>query len=152
MAHFGQSYGRWLHQAAHGQDARDLVIEREPKSISRESTFDRDLHPRLDRAELSERFTAICQRVAEDLKQSGYAAKTIGIKLRYADFHVITRDLTLPEEVTAAGEIRRAAGQCLKRVSLDQRIRLLGVRASNLRPVHAEDSFRPGEQALLPFG
>ena len=128
------------------------MIEREPKSISRETTFERDLHAKLDRAELSERFTALCLRVAEDLKESGYAARTIGIKLRYADFHVITRDLTLPEEITAAGEIRRAAGQCLKRVSLDQRIRLLGVRASNLRPVHAEDSFRPGEQALLPFG
>ncbi len=152
VARFGQSYGRWLHQAAHGLDERELVIEREPKSISRETTFERDLHAKLDRTELSERFTALCLRVAEDLKESGYAARTIGIKLRYADFHVITRDLTLPEEITAAGEIRRAAGQCLKRVSLDQRIRLLGVRASNLRPVHAEDSFRPGEQALLPFG
>ena len=152
VARFGQSYGRWLHQAAHGLDERELVIEREPKSISRETTFERDLHAKLDRTELSERFTALCLRVAEDLKESGYAARTIGIKLRYADFHVITRDLTLPEEVTAAGEIRRAAGQCLKRVSLDQRIRLLGVRASNLRPVHVEDSFRPGEQASLPFG
>ena len=152
VARFGQSYGRWLHKAAHGLDERELVIEREPKSISRETTFERDLHAKLDRTELSERFTALCLRVAEDLKESGYAARTIGIKLRYADFHVITRDLTLPEEVTAAGEIRRAAGQCLKRVSLDQRIRLLGVRASNLRPIHAKEASLPGEQASLAFG
>ena len=151
VAHFGQSYGRWLHQAAHGQDARDLVIEREPKSISRESTFDRDLHPRLDRAELSERFTAICQRVAEDLKQSGYAAKTIGIKLRYADFQMVTRDLTLPEDVMEAGAIRQAAGQCLKRVALDQRLRLLGVRASSLRPRASGSTALAGVQASFVF-
>ena len=152
VARFGQSYGRWLHQAAFGLDERELVIEREPKSISRETTFERNLHAKLDRTELSERFTALCLRVAADLKESGYATKTIGIKLRYADFQVVTRDLTLPAEITEAREIRRAAGQCLKRVSLDQRIRLLGVRASNLRPIHAKEASLPGEQASLAFG
>ena len=152
VARFGQSYGRWLHQAAFGLDERELVIEREPKSISRETTFERNLHAKLDRTELSERFTALCLRVAADLKESGYATKTIGIKLRYADFQVVTRDLTLPAEITEAREIRRAAAQCLKRVSLDQRIRLLGVRASNLRPIHAKEASLPGEQASLAFG
>lgn len=134
IAQFGRTMGAWLHQVAHGIDDRDLVVERDPKSVSRETTFDRDLHAKQDRAELSEKFTAICLRLSEDLKRKGVLAKTIGVKLRYADFHVITRDLTLPMAVDDGAEIRKAAGECLKRFPLEQRIRLLGVRASGLLP------------------
>ena len=61
-----------------------------------------------------------------------YAAKTIGIKLRFDDFRIATRDLTLAAHTFDAREIRRAAGSCLKRVDLTRRLRLLGVRASAL--------------------
>ena len=88
--------------------------------------------PKADRAELSEIFTSLCVRVAEDLARKGYASRTIGIKLRYADFQAVTRDITLPACTIDAIEIRKAAGECLKRVPLTQRIRLLGVRASGL--------------------
>jgi len=148
--HFGQRSGDWLHRAAHGIDERPLVVEREIKSVSRESTFERDLHPRQDRAELSEIFTALCQRVAADLQQKGYASRTIGIKLRFADFQIVTRDLTLPAATADAAEIRRAAGECLKRIALEQRIRLLGVRASGLQSPHA-DTAAPLEQPQLPL-
>lgn len=86
IAHFGSSTGQWMHRVAHGIDERPIVIESEPKSISRESTFERDLHARQDRGELSGIFTALCMRVADDLKRKGYACRTVGIKLRYADF------------------------------------------------------------------
>lgn len=132
IAQFGRTMGAWLHQVAHGIDERELVIEREVKSVSRETTFDRDLHAKQDRAELSGKFTAICQRVSDDLKRKGVQAKTIGVKLRYADFHIITRDLTLPVSIDDASEIRKAAGACLKRFPLEQKIRLIGVRASGL--------------------
>ena len=56
----------------------------------------------------------------------------MGIKLRFENFETQTRDLTLPAAVCEAAEIRQAAGQCLKRVELQQRLRLLGVRASGL--------------------
>ena len=56
---FGASYGTWLHDAAHGRDDRPVVTHREPKSFSRETTFERDLHPRHDRAALGEIFTAL---------------------------------------------------------------------------------------------
>ncbi len=59
-------------------------------------------------------------------------SRTIGIKLRYQDFRTVTRDITLEEPTGDAAEIRRAAGECLKRVSLDQKLRLLGVRCSAL--------------------
>jgi len=148
---FGRSTGVWLNRAAHGLDDRPLVTESEPKSISRESTFERDLHARQDRDELSEIFTALCTRVADDLKRKGYACQTVGIKLRYADFHAVTRDLTLPAHVCDPIQIRKAAGECLKRVALTQRIRLLGVRASGLLPVTDVSPNAAGLQAELPF-
>lgn len=148
---FGRVYGAWLSEAAHGLDDRQLVTDSEPKSISRETTFDRDLHAGHDRSELSAIFTALCVRVADDLKRQGYASRTIGIKLRYADFHSVTRDLTLPSPVLDATLIRRAAGECLKRVPLVQRIRLLGVRASGLSPAGSSKAPAAGAQSEFPF-
>lgn len=130
--HFGLSYANWLVAVAHGQDERPVVTRSEPKSASRETTFERDLHVKRDREILSAAFTALCQRVADDLKRKGYAGRTVGIKLRYQDFRSITRDLTLPAATQDAAAIRRAAGECLKRVPLDQKIRLLGIRVSGL--------------------
>jgi len=129
---FGKSYGAWLHAAAHGRDERPVVTFSEPKSISRETTFDRDLHAVRDRPILSEIFTELCVELAGDLVRKGYAGKTIGIKLRFDDFKIVTRDLTLPAHTMDARTIRRAAGECLKRVDLSRRLRLLGVRAGNL--------------------
>src|SRR5690606_10192070 len=137
QTHFGRANAAWLHDAARGIDHRPVVTESEPKSTSRETTFESDLHVRHDRAILSERFTALCMRLADDLERKGYAARTIGIKLRYADFRTVTRDLTLPAPVADAAAIRRAAGECLRRVPLEQRLRLLGVRAGALSRVQA---------------
>lgn len=134
VALFGQATGRWMQRAAHGIDARPVVTHSEPRSMSRESTFSRDLHPRRDRDELAALFTDLCRHLADDLRRKGYATRTVGIKLRYADFHAVTRDITLPSAIVDGADIRRAAGQCLKRVPLDQRIRLLGVRAAGLEP------------------
>jgi DNA polymerase IV len=132
LAHFGKSFGAWLHEASHGRDERPVVTESEPKSISRETTFDRDLHAVRDRTELGAVFTELCEQLAGDLARKSYAAKTIGIKLRFDDFRIATRDLTLPAHTLDAREIRRAAGSCLKRVDLSRRLRLLGVRAGTL--------------------
>ena len=132
MAHFGRSFGAWMHEAAHGRDERPVQTHSEPKSISRETTFERDLHAVRDRAQLSRIFTGLCVRLADDLRRKGYAARTVGLKLRYEDFRTVTRDCTPDEPVRDAAAIRRAAGECLKRVSLDRRIRLLGVRAGSL--------------------
>ena len=132
IEHFGRSHGAWMHEAAHGRDDRPVVTFSEPKSISRETTFERDLHAVRDRELLSGIFTALCEQVGEDLRRQGYVGRTIGIKLRYDNFVTVTRDHTL-EEATADGPaIRRAAGLCLKRVPLERRLRLLGVRAGSL--------------------
>ncbi|HEX8963947.1 MAG TPA: DNA polymerase IV [Rhodocyclaceae bacterium] len=132
VRHFGANYGAWLHEAAHGVDDRPVVTYSEPKSLSRETTFERDLHVRRDRGELGAIFTALCARLADDLVAKGYRARTVGIKLRYGDFQTVTRELTLPTATDDAQELRLGAGLCLKRLALDRPLRLLGVRAGNL--------------------
>lgn len=129
---FGRSYAAWLGLVAHGQDDREVVVSSEPKSMSRETTFERDLHVKHDRPALTAAFTALCERVADDLRRKGYVGHTIGIKLRYDDFKTVTRDFTRQVPTADAAEIRRAAGECLKRVPLERKLRLLGVRVGGL--------------------
>ena len=132
IGHFGRATGTWLHNAAWGRDERPVVTASEPVSMSRETTFERDLHAVHDKAALGAIFTDLCNRVAADLARKGYAGKTIGIKLRYDDFRAVTRDQTLDQVTADASTIRRTAGLCLKRVDLSQRLRLLGVRVGSL--------------------
>ncbi len=132
VANFGRSTGAWMHAVAWGRDDRPVVTESEPVSMSRETTFERDLHAVRDRAELGAIFTALCEKVAADLQRKGYVGKTIGIKLRYDDFRIATRDQTIAVPTDDAAAIRQAAGQCLKRVPLLRRLRLLGVRVGTL--------------------
>jgi len=132
---FGASYGRWLADAARGIDERPVVTYSEPKSISRETTFERDLHAVRDKAQLTRIFTRLCEQVAADLARKRYVGRTVGIKLRFEDFSTVTRDQTLAAPVGEAAAIRRAAGECLKRVDLARRIRLLGVRIGALEAV-----------------
>ncbi|MBJ7309805.1 DNA polymerase IV [Rugamonas sp. CCM 8940] len=132
--HFGANYAGWLADVARGLDQRAISTSSESKSISRETTFERDLHARQDRAALSGILTALCERLAEDLRRKSYVSRTIGIKLRFDDFQIVSRNVTLPEAVAEPAAILQAARECLKRVPLQRRLRLLGVRASTLEP------------------
>ena len=78
-----------------GRDERPVVTFMEPKSISRETTFAHDLSATRDREQLSRIFTDLCVGVSEDLQRKGYVGKTIGLKLRFDNFHTVTRDQTL---------------------------------------------------------
>ena len=86
-----------MHEAAHGRDERPVVTHSEPQSISRETTFDRDLSATRDRERLSAIFTELCAGVGDDLQRKGYAGKTIGVKLRYDNFATVTRVQTIDE-------------------------------------------------------
>ncbi len=142
IEHFGKSYGAWLFDVSWGRDDRPVQTESEPVSMSRETTFERDLHAVRDRNELGAIFTRLCEQVATDLSNKGYAGKTIGIKLRYDNFQSVTRDVTLDHFTADPATIRRQAGLCLKRVDLSRRIRLLGVRVGKL--------VKPGTDGSLP--
>jgi DNA polymerase-4 len=145
--HFGKSYGAWLYAAARGQDDRPVVTQSEPVSMSRETTFTQDLHVAHDKVQLGQIFTRLCERVGEDLQRKGYAGHTIGIKLRYSNFKSVTREISVEHPIQDAAAIRRVAGLCLKRVPLEQSIRLLGVRVGGL--VHWDASMQPTGDVLL---
>jgi DNA polymerase-4 len=131
--HFGKAYARWLADAAQGRDERPLSLSSEPVSMSRETTFERDLSARADRAALGAILDELVAELAHDLQKKGYLGKTVGIKLRFDDFKTVTRDLTLADATAEADTIRHAAGLCLKRVDFSRRIRLMGVRMASLR-------------------
>jgi DNA polymerase-4 len=130
--HFGATYGQWLLQVSNGIDDRPVVTESEPKSRSRETTFEEDLHPRRDITEIRELVRDMAVQVAADLSRGGYAARTIGVKIRYDDFTRVTRDLSLSRRTANAMDIEQAALVCLERLAMRRPIRLLGVKASNL--------------------
>lgn len=147
--HFGLSYARWLLRAANGKDDRPVVTSSEPKSMSRETTFERDLHVVRDRQELSSVFLRLCRQLETDLDRKKYAGRTVGVKLRFDDFRTVTRDFTVPDVVMRAADIHWAAGQCLKRITFDRRIRLLGVKVSKL--VRADSDMSDGQAEQLGF-
>jgi DNA polymerase-4 len=152
-AEFGPRYAQWLLDAAHGRDDRPVVTVREPKSLSRETTFERDLDQRRDRDELSRILVGLCERVAGDLERKGYLGRTIGVKLRYADFAIVTRDVTVDRPTRDAAAIRDAVRQCLRRVTFDRRLRLLGVRVGTLvREADAQPQAVMASESLPLFG
>ncbi len=138
---FGESYSRHLHEASNGRDDRPVVTFREPKSRSAETTFDEDTR---DWQELARILARLSKRVADELREEGYRARTVGIKLRFADFERITRDRTLEEPTDDPLTIRRAAFECLGRVELTRKVRLLGVKLSDL---HRADEAAPESEA-----
>lgn len=151
MEVFGRSFGAWMHHAALGRDDRPVQTHSEPVSMSRETTFERDMHAVRDRDALGQVFTELCEHLAADLQRKKYVGRTIGIKLRFDDFKSATRDHTLAEPINDAAGIRRVAGTCLKRVDLSRKLRLLGVRVSGLEREGGSHAFER-QQASLDFG
>jgi len=136
--HFGANYGRWLHECAHGRDERPVVTFQKPQSRSRETTFENDTR---DRKKIADVLSRLCDQVAEDLQRRQYLGRTIGVKLRYNNFKIITRDKSLPAAINDADGIRNAAYECLERIPLTRAIRLVGVRVGTL--------YKEGEEPAL---
>ncbi|MFN0159669.1 MAG: DNA polymerase IV [Burkholderiales bacterium] len=147
VKNFGERYGRWLHECAWGRDERPVVTHQEPVSRSRETTFEEDTR---DWDEIAAVLTKLCKQVGEDLQRRGYAGRTIGVKLRYDNFRIVTRDNTVAEPVNDPVAIRRAAFAALARVAPERRlarpIRLIGVRVGGL----ANEAERGSESAIAP--
>lgn len=129
---FGRSYGQWLHRVAWGRDNRAIVTHSEPVSRSSETTFERDMHLLEDRGELDAILTRLAEKLSRELSRRGYAGSTIGIKLRYTDFSITTRDRSIAQATNDPRIILTAARQCLERVPANRYIRLIGVRVGSL--------------------
>ena len=128
--HFGNSYGYYLYDASRGCDDSPLVTHWEPKSISRETTFQEDVR---NWQVIARTLADLTREIVADMKEQGYKAKTIAIKIRFSDFATFTRAITISDFTDAEEEIRKAAFACLKRIDLKKSIRLVGVRTSNLK-------------------
>ncbi|MBI4317019.1 MAG: DNA polymerase IV [Chloroflexi bacterium] len=142
-ARFGR-LGEYLHQRALGQDTRPVEPERERKSISNEHTFFQDSG---DPDVITGRLLQSSERVAAELRRKGWQARTIALKIRFADFKTITRRRTLGQP-TSSGETIWATAKSLLRDALKPgaKLRLVGVGASNLiAAVDVQPSFFDGE-------
>lgn len=129
IGQFGVSYGHYLYDAARGIDESPLVTHWEPKSFSREKTFQTDVK---DWQTIARTIAELSKEVVSDMTGNGYLARTITLKIRFEDFQTVTRGCSLENATTSEEVIRKTAFSCLKRVELNRRVRLVGVRASNL--------------------
>ncbi|MFC9558163.1 DNA polymerase IV [Agromyces sp. NPDC056965] len=115
-----------------GVDARDVVTGREEKSIGHEVTFGYDL---TDLEQLRRELLRLSDDVAVRLRRAGVVGRTVVLKLRYGDFRTVTRSRTLGEPTDVARRIYDEASAALGELAVDgARIRLIGVRAEQLRP------------------
>lgn len=126
---FGSSYGNYLYHASRGIDDSPLVTDWEPKSMSRETTFQNDIS---NWQSIAKTLADLTREVVTDMKDSGMKARTVTVKVRFSDFETVTRATTLQHASDNDEEMRKAAFACLKRVELKKRVRLIGMRASHL--------------------
>lgn len=129
---FGQSYGNYLYEASKGIDESPLVTHWEPKSMSRETTFQRDAD---NWQVMAKALAELTKEVVTGMKGEGYRGRTVTLKIRFDNFKTYTRAKTLDQFSDSEEEIRRAAFDCLRRVELTKKVRLIGVRVSNLQKV-----------------
>ena len=128
---FGRQ-GAAMARQARGQDRRRIVTERDPKSVSQERTFRRDV---ADKRALKEQLWKMSQKVGSRLKRHTLAAGTVGIKVRYTDFTTFSRQMSLTVPTNDEVEIYRAALVLLERNWQQGRpVRLLGVAGRHLAP------------------
>ncbi len=126
---FGRSYGQYLHEASRGTDASPLVTQWEPKSTSRETTFEYDIS---DWQVLAKTLVNLTKEALDDLSARRYRVRTVTVKIRFSDFETHTRAKTMGVTSDSEDDIRKAAFECLKRFELTKKVRLIGVRLSGL--------------------
>lgn len=127
--YFGRSYGQYLHEAARGIDESPLVTHWEPKSSSREITFQRDFY---NRRVIVKTIVDLVKEICEDIAERGYKGRNITVKLRFSDFETHTRVKTVDHLTSSPDEIKKAAFDCLRRFEIKKRIRLIGVKVGGL--------------------
>jgi len=125
----GAHHGAFLYRVCRGQDDSPIVTEWEPKSMSRETTYQYDTK----RTEAIVRtITDLAADVVDDLRREGLQAKTVTLKIRYRDFKTHTRALTMAASTDDGARIQETAVKLLDRFALDRPVRLVGVRVSGL--------------------
>jgi DNA polymerase-4 len=129
-SHFGRN-GHRLHELAYGIDGNEVVPDRPTKSISAEDTFERDI-PLHDTEDAIRR---LAEKVWAASRKETRVPRTVVLKLKTAEFKILTRSLTPPEPVASCEELASLALSLRNRVALGpaQRFRLIGVGLHNFR-------------------
>ena len=126
----GQAAGQSLYELAWGRDDRDVIPEEPDKSISAAETFDRDID---DPEIIAKEILRMCERASSRMRQRSLFAKTITLKIRFADFTTINRSKTLPLPIDTTHEIYEIAKGLYEALAIGRaRIRLVGVSLDNL--------------------
>lgn len=126
----GAAAASHLGDLARGVDDRRVEPYEQPKSIGHEETFDRDLD---DEDEILRELLALSGRVAARLREDGYRARTVTLKVRLANFTTLTRSRTQPDPTDLGGEIHRTVSELYRHLPGERRrVRLLGVQAAGL--------------------
>ncbi len=131
-----ECFGLWGEQLwafAHGRDDRPVIPDHEVKSISNETTFEKDLD---DIDLLQSHIVTLTEQVAWRLRRQDLRARTVGLKIRFADFKTITRSHSLPKATHTTQDLLSIAIDLLK-TNLKKKqgpIRLLGMAVSHLVP------------------
>ena len=138
----GEATGASLYELAWGRDYRDVITDEPEKSISAAETFASDID---DPEEILREYLRLCEKATLRMRSAGFCAKTISIKVRFADFKTISRSKTLDQPISGTKECFEIAKALYLALKIDRaRIRLVGVSLEGLVPV--EDA---PEQLLL---
>jgi len=149
----GETQARSLLGLSSGHDLRSVVPFEQPKSVSHEETYPRDLD---EPDQILREILALSHRVASRLRADGYRAKTVTLKLRLPSFATLTRSRTLAAPTETAADLFSVARELFLRLPEGRRrFRLLGVAATGLVPAGAEQlglvregRWREAERAL----
>jgi len=129
---FGKSYGNYLYEAARGIDESPLVTYWEPKSVSREITFQEDVR---DWQVIARTLVELTKEVVQSMREEGYRGRTVTVKVRFSDFETLTRAKTFRDPTGSLEEVKKGAFECLGRVELKKKVRLVGIRVGHLEKV-----------------
>ena len=141
--HFGK-FGRYLHDIAHGIDERPVIPWRERQSYGAEETFDRDI---MEKEPLLEFLRTCAQEVFRELREEGKQGRTVTLKIKYADFQLVTRRCTFSDFLASPEQVFLAARDLLERTAAGSRpVRLAGIALSNFEP-----SRQKMEMAVAPL-
>jgi DNA polymerase-4 len=133
---FGESYGTYLHEASRGIDDSPLITHWEPKSMSRETTFEEDVN---NWQVIARTLVELTKDAVSSMREEGYQGRTVTVKVRFSNFNTVTRARTFPRATDSLEVIKRGAFDCLKRVELQKKVRLIGVRMSHLEKVDSSE-------------
>ena len=138
----GEAAGASLYELAWGRDYRDVEPEEVDKSISAAETFDTDTE---DQEVVLRELLRLTEKATYRMREKDFSARTISIKVRFADFKTISRSKTVPLAISATHEVYEVVKALFLGLKLDRaRIRLVGVSLDGL-----EDGIDASEQLVL---